>query len=83
MGLWPRCVDDRGLAYEFQASTVQTWRDRAKRKNGVPLALGSLAVVAALATAGESIGTVKSITPGITTEVTAVKTDGAAQLKWE
>ncbi|MEO1278049.1 MAG: hypothetical protein AAFV77_03740 [Planctomycetota bacterium] len=49
MGLWPRCVDDRGHAYEFQASTVQTWPDRAKRKNGVPLALGSVAVVAALA----------------------------------
>lgn len=40
------------------------------------------AVVAALATAGDGVGTVKTVMSGMTIELTAVKTDAAAQLKW-
>lgn len=49
MRLWPRAVDDRGRAYAFDVSTVQSWRERAKRKNGVPFVLGFVAIVLGLA----------------------------------
>lgn len=49
MRLWPRAVDDRGRAYAFDVSTVQSWRERTKRKSGVPLVLGSVALVPGLA----------------------------------
>jgi hypothetical protein len=40
------------------------------------------AVVSALATAGDGVGTVKTVMAGMTIELTAVKTDAAPQLKW-
>ncbi|MEQ8843628.1 MAG: hypothetical protein RIB58_02145 [Phycisphaerales bacterium] len=43
MRLWPRAVDDRGKAYAFDVSTVQSWRDRAVRRSGVPLVLAFIA----------------------------------------
>ncbi|MEQ9097306.1 MAG: hypothetical protein RIE32_13705 [Phycisphaerales bacterium] len=36
-------MDDRGKAYAFDVSTVQSWRDRAVRRGGVPLVLAFIA----------------------------------------